>query len=984
MSKLKKGNYPFFLLTFLISAMIFGSLMFNNITELNFNHNSDDVNLSINDKFELKLANKAPNIPQLLTPANESFDTSNIVKFDWTDIGNPSDDIFYEFVMDNDTDFSSPEAARFAINDWSNSTMTEEPYTTFLAHFNDTLKSEEAEDPLMASGLSYVPGKYGKGIFVNASSNAALGYNITDNFDLSMGTIEFWVKLENDLADVADYLFFFDYVMTAPPFNDNITRFSIAVEPVTHRVFAISAINDTYYILIPNEETEWKAGEWHHICMTWGNNMSRLYLDGIEEAVSTYFPIGTGNYDNKFHLGSQLGWGNWINATFDEVRISSIERLPLWKQDSIKVNVTYFGLPFHRYPIWNLNKSEYTHMFEQDDTYYWKVRAHNSSGPGEWSQKRVLTVNRELDIKYQVEIEVIDKYGVPIPNVNLSYYQKTLNKLMGIDANYVAEKIENGDEWFHEGSKIDIYNFFGKRKSNSFRTRLWTNEGGKNCLENATQMAKWAQGNGSIPYLVIFLSDDWAAIDNQPIPKIFEGLSFEERLAEVEEYSKNVTQHFIDEGVNMEFYEIGNEIDFGLCGVYATDKDPRYNLTWLRENIWYNESRIINASIKGIRQVDPTAKIMLHIAISDPAFATAFYTAMRDYGVPYNIIGLSHHPVAGGDGSNNGFKETVKILSSSGLPGSNQIVIPETSYSSQNNGSIYFIYWNRSITGFPLTPEGQKSWVLYQLEWNYQHPNVVGMNYWSPEFYDTIWEGFSWFNMTGQNKGISKPVVDAYPEFFNLRNVSISGWNYSNNNGLFFVDAYRGILELNIKYGNYNELFNITISPFRDNDFIINLSINISPIINIKSPNINSTFGKKAPDFDIEIIDPYVDTKWYTLNGGITNYTFTTLTETINQTAWDELSEGLIIIRFYANDSDGKVGYREITVIKRIPKIVIVGDDDDDDDKDEPNAIPIFYLILVIGLISIISVILIKKLLLPSRDKKIKSNNSDLSKIYIN
>ena len=47
---------------------------------------------------------------------------------------------------------------------------------------------------------------------------------------------------------------------------------------------------------------------------------------------------------------------------------------------------------------------------------------------------------------------------------------------------------------------------------------------------------------------------------------------------------------------------------------------------------------------------------MLHIAITDPAFALAFYTSMRDYGVPYDIIGLSYHPVSIGDGAENGFR----------------------------------------------------------------------------------------------------------------------------------------------------------------------------------------------------------------------------------------------------------------------------------------------------------------------------------------
>lgn len=798
----------------MLNAIIFNSIIKNSNPKLPAN-----LNLSKLNRFNFISTNNIPFIPQLISPANGSIYTSNIVKFDWADVGNPSDNIFYEFLMDNDTNFSSPEAARFAINTWSNSTMNDDPYTLFIAHFNNTLKSEEGEDPVVGLFPIYTSGKFGEGINISTASIGILAYNTTNNLNKKEGTIEFWINLYQNITDIASYSWIFDYNISSIYNN----RLSIAYSPPSNIIYVNSKVNGTDYYLVPGRKTIWNTGEWHHLCLTWGNEMARLYFDGIEEAASTYFPIGDGPGDT-YYLGSYYGGGAWINATFDEVRISSIQRLPLWNSENSKVNVSYFGTPIQRYPIWNLNNSEYTHLFEQDGTYYWKVRSNNASGPSEWSATRIIIINRNLNQKYPVNITILDVDGDLVSTANLSYKEITLNKLMGIDANYVLELNKSGFKWYNEGSEIDVYKFFGNKSINSFRTRLWTSEESANSLENATLTAKIAQNNSMMPYLTIFLSDDWSDINKQPLPTMFQNLTFEDRLKAITNYTRNVTSYFKDQGINIEFYEIGNEIDFGICGVYANmTTDPNYNLTWMRENIWYNSSRIINASIEGVLQVDPSAQFMLHIAISDPAYALAFYTAMKDFKVPYSIIGLSYHPVAAGDASENGFKETIKILSTSGLPGSNNIIIPETSYSSKYNGSNYF-NWNTSITEFPLSEPGQKEWVKQQLEWLYQHSNILGMNYWSPELYHPIWEGFSWFNSTGY----SKSVVEAYPEFYNLRNTSLIGWDYSNGQGRVYFDAYRGNLTLTIQIGNHTEEFNITISPFRNNTFILRLSINVT------------------------------------------------------------------------------------------------------------------------------------------------------------
>ncbi|MEJ2276842.1 MAG: DUF2341 domain-containing protein, partial [Candidatus Lokiarchaeota archaeon] len=76
------------------------------------------------------------------------------------------------------------------------------------------------------------------------------------------------------------------------------------------------------------------------------------------------------------------------------------------------------------------------------------------------------------------------------------------------------------------------------------------------------------------------------------------------------------------------------------------------------------------------------------------------------------------------------------------------------------------------------------------------------------------------------------------------------------------------------------------------------------PIININSPSINDLFGAISPTFDVEITDnDGINNQWYTIDGGLTNYTFIGSTGTIDQTTWEGQGNGTVTIRFYANDS---------------------------------------------------------------------------------
>lgn len=87
----------------------------------------------------------------------------------------------------------------------------------------------------------------------------------------------------------------------------------------------------------------------------------------------------------------------------------------------------------------------------------------------------------------------------------------------------------------------------------------------------------------------------------------------------------------------------------------------------------------------------------------------------------------------------------------------------------------------------------------------------------------------------------------------------------------------------------------------------------ISPVITIIKP-LSGLFGSSAPDFNITFIEYQLEKTWYTIDNGLNNYTFTGVNGTINQTAWDLASSGLVTIRFYAKDLAGNIGTNVTTV----------------------------------------------------------------------
>ncbi|MBY8986772.1 MAG: hypothetical protein KGD65_16990, partial [Candidatus Lokiarchaeota archaeon] len=96
------------------------------------------------------------------------------------------------------------------------------------------------------------------------------------------------------------------------------------------------------------------------------------------------------------------------------------------------------------------------------------------------------------------------------------------------------------------------------------------------------------------------------------------------------------------------------------------------------------------------------------------------------------------------------------------------------------------------------------------------------------------------------------------------------------------------------------------------------------PIVIVNSPSSNDVYSTSAPTFNLRITDENLDSMWYTLDGGLNNFTFIN-NGTINSTAWTTLLDGSVTIIFYANDTAGNIGFAEVNIIKdtQVPIVIV-------------------------------------------------------------
>jgi arabinogalactan endo-1,4-beta-galactosidase len=319
----------------------------------------------------------------------------------------------------------------------------------------------------------------------------------------------------------------------------------------------------------------------------------------------------------------------------------------------------------------------------------------------------------------------------------------------GVDANYTLGLERDGRTWRWEGAAEDPFAGMARAGVRGFRVRLWTKDDGPHGLPAATEVVRRATKAGLDPYVVLFLSDDWADLMKQPAPAAWAELDIPARAEAVKAYSRDAVIALRKAGLTSHLYEIGNEIDYGICGVYpgkSTKKSPES----LRRRIWPQAAEIIRASQAGVLEADPEATFMLHIAHWwDEAFVVAFFDCMREHGARIDYAGLSYFPSANIGGSLE-MEDFSRVVAAVHAAVERPIIVAETAYPSTREFTGQFGRWKKATPGYPLSPDGQRRWLADFLDRCGADPAIAAVYYWSPEWYgEGMWKAFALFDVDG-------------------------------------------------------------------------------------------------------------------------------------------------------------------------------------------------------------------------------------------
>jgi arabinogalactan endo-1,4-beta-galactosidase len=266
--------------------------------------------------------------------------------------------------------------------------------------------------------------------------------------------------------------------------------------------------------------------------------------------------------------------------------------------------------------------------------------------------------------------------------------------------------------------------------------------------EYAAVTLRDAQSRGMRLDAYLYMSDTAANWGNQSAPAAWAGKSIADTAVLVEQQAFDTATYFKNKGLNIEIYEIGNEIDIGIIDFLPGRRitvppgvDFVNNRQWLRDNVWNIEAQLLSAAIAGIRRANPSARVAIHAASLEVGtgsrFGPDFFQAMRDFGVNYDIAAISH-PYAldnyswklSNYSATCWFKRVDRVVREIAAPGK-PVMIVEASYPS-NPATLM----SNAMPDFPFTPQGQADWLHAQLRFASNHPSMAGWFYFYPEFFE--------------------------------------------------------------------------------------------------------------------------------------------------------------------------------------------------------------------------------------------------------
>ena len=369
-------------------------------------------------------------------------------------------------------------------------------------------------------------------------------------------------------------------------------------------------------------------------------------------------------------------------------------------------------------------------------------------------------------------------------------------KYVGGDLSVLLKYEEQSATYLDKDGKAiaDVLTFVKEQGWNTIRVRLFddpSKDTDKNVcqdIEYVKRLGKRIKDAGLYFLLDIHYSDTWADPEHQVFPYSWSIWSWYPDES-VYKYTKEWLGSLVSAGATPDFIQTGNEISFGMLwgfnlnGKYEDWDEYGGHLEatadWkdYTNKHWDNFTNMLKAAGRACREECPNAKIIIHTeqCANNPTLDVAFFNRIKQYGIDYDIIGISYYPYFKGPLANldNGlteleahFPDKMIQLVETGYP--SKWEVPGTSY---NYTSTY-----------PYSHEGQRKYTAdlitmlnkhNGLSWWYAEANAKGCT-------GSLKEG--WYNASLFDNETGR----ALPALYELKNFS------SGSSGISHITADKG------------------------------------------------------------------------------------------------------------------------------------------------------------------------------------------------
>jgi len=319
--------------------------------------------------------------------------------------------------------------------------------------------------------------------------------------------------------------------------------------------------------------------------------------------------------------------------------------------------------------------------------------------------------------------------------------------IRGVDISTTPQIRNAGGFWKENNVPDNVLNIFQRNGANYVRLRLWHTPSNGYCgLDSTLAFAREIKAKGFKFLLDIHYSDWWADPGKQTKPAAWANLSFSVLTDSIRAYTRKVFDAMKQQNTVPDMVQIGNEITGGMLW-----PDGKISVGG-----WGNFTTLLKAGIQGVKDVDTSVKIMIHIDRGgDNASCRWFFDNLKSYGVTFDVIGLSYYPWW--HGSLSSMQNNLNDLATRY---GKDLVIVETAYpwtTSYLNDGVNNVGFDptKLPPGYPVTPQGQRDFLTYLIRAIRSTTNGkgIGFFYWEPAYISyppvgSAWENFATFDFT--------------------------------------------------------------------------------------------------------------------------------------------------------------------------------------------------------------------------------------------